>query len=51
MKPKDDMGYYPYIQRCVNGHEWGAAFCSVGQMSDTGKTECPDCGGEVVSKK
>ena len=45
------MGYYPYLQKCVNGHVWSAAFCSVEPMSDTGRAECPECGGEVVSDK
>lgn len=41
------MGYYPYTQRCENGHEWGAAFISV-DMSDTGLKKCPECGADVI---
>ena len=37
------MGYYPYNQKCVKGHEWTSAFCSV-DMSDTWKKNCPECG-------
>ena len=45
------MGYYPYVQKCVNGHEWGAVFISVSPMTDTGRTECPECGGAVVPRE
>lgn len=45
------MGYYPYIQECVNGHKWEAVFWSVGDMYDTGRTECLECGGSVKKKE
>ena len=38
------MGYYPYEQECIHGHKWGAAFCSVEPMSDSGQKRCPECG-------
>lgn len=37
------MGYYPYIAKCKNGHEWDAAFCSVEPMYDSGLGDCPEC--------
>lgn len=45
------MGYYPRIERCVNGHEWEAVFCSVSPMYDTGRDTCPECGATVAKKE
>ncbi len=42
------MGFYPYTQRCTNGHEWGAVFISVGLTSDSGRATCPECGAPTV---
>lgn len=37
------MGYYPYAQECIHGHQWGAVFTSY-DMRDTGQKRCPECG-------
>ena len=42
------MGFYPYVQKCPNGHEWGAVFISVSPMSDSGRDTCPECGAPTL---
>ncbi len=44
------MGFYPYTQKCENGHEWGAVFISVSPMSDSGRDTCPECGAATLPR-